>query len=131
MSGLSKNSQVAKRVVAVGNAEKLHIIINISPSRTGTFPERTGKRTWCHEMTQQHKEKTSATFLEKMKWIVFCCSCCLFICFSTRAPFRGPQNTPKQEQFMFTQKENWGSLNLRFYKYVLFLLQISLKLKNL
>lgn len=53
-------------------------MINISSNCKGTFPERTGRKTKLSEMTQQHKEETSAAFLEKIERT--------FI-FFTRAPF--------------------------------------------
>lgn len=64
----SPNSQVAKRVVAEGNAEKHNVMINISPNCKGTFPERIGRRRRFSEMTQQHKQKNSVAFLGKMEW---------------------------------------------------------------
>lgn len=39
----------------MGNAEKHHIMINISPNCNGTFPERISRKTRFSEMTQQHR----------------------------------------------------------------------------
>lgn len=46
-------------------------MVNINCNCEGSFPERAGRKTKFNEMTQQHKEETSATFLEKMEWKFF------------------------------------------------------------
>lgn len=94
-------------------------MINISPNCKGTFPERIGKRRRFSEMTQQHKQKNSVAFLGKMEWT-----------FSS-------QELPLDNQEKYPSKNNWcspkrkiGKSKLRFYEYILFLLQFNLQLEN-
>ena len=61
-SGVPQIHTWLKRVVAVGNAEKHHIMTNVSPNCTGTFPERIGRKTMFNEMTQKQREETNAPF---------------------------------------------------------------------